>query len=148
MTPNHKVLFGLGLETGVHQVSEMLGHARLADDAGLDVVSVSDHPYFAERVDAYAALGFVLGATSNITGAVIMTNLLSRPLPFSPGPSPDCPRSLAAVSFSAWVRAGCGRKSSPSVSPACRPQPGYERALPGSRYQRPATTKAAGSGAE
>ena len=81
MSPNHEVLFGLGLETGVHQVSEMLGHARLADDAGLDLVSVGDHPYFAERVDAYAALGFVLGATSNITGAVIMTNLLSRPAP-------------------------------------------------------------------
>jgi alkanesulfonate monooxygenase SsuD/methylene tetrahydromethanopterin reductase-like flavin-dependent oxidoreductase (luciferase family) len=81
VTTNHKVRFGIGLETGVHQVSEMLRHARLADEAGLDVVSVSDHPYFAERVDAYAALGFVLGATSSITGAVIMTNLLSRPAP-------------------------------------------------------------------
>jgi alkanesulfonate monooxygenase SsuD/methylene tetrahydromethanopterin reductase-like flavin-dependent oxidoreductase (luciferase family) len=69
------------LENGVHQVSEMLSHARLADDAGLDVVSVTDHPYFADRLDAYAALGFVLGAISNITGAVIMTNLLSRPAP-------------------------------------------------------------------
>jgi alkanesulfonate monooxygenase SsuD/methylene tetrahydromethanopterin reductase-like flavin-dependent oxidoreductase (luciferase family) len=59
----------------------MIGHARLADDAGLDLFSISDHPYFAERVDAYGALGFVLGATSNITGAVIMTNLLSRPAP-------------------------------------------------------------------
>jgi alkanesulfonate monooxygenase SsuD/methylene tetrahydromethanopterin reductase-like flavin-dependent oxidoreductase (luciferase family) len=81
VTPNNKVLFGLGLETDVHQVSEMLGHARLADNAGLDLVSLSDHPYFAQRVDAYAALGFVLGATSNVTGAVIMTNLLSRPAP-------------------------------------------------------------------
>src|ERR1700691_5168716 len=59
----------------------MLGHARVADEAGLDFVSIGDHPYFAELVDAYAALGFVLGATSNITGAVIMTNLLSRPAP-------------------------------------------------------------------
>jgi alkanesulfonate monooxygenase SsuD/methylene tetrahydromethanopterin reductase-like flavin-dependent oxidoreductase (luciferase family) len=81
MTASQNVHFGLGLETGVDQVSEMLGHARLADDAGLDLVSLSDHPYFAERVDAYAALSFVLGATSNITGAVIMTNLLSRPAP-------------------------------------------------------------------
>jgi alkanesulfonate monooxygenase SsuD/methylene tetrahydromethanopterin reductase-like flavin-dependent oxidoreductase (luciferase family) len=81
MTTNDKVLFGLGLEAGVHQVDETLGHARLADEAGLDLFSVSDHPYFAERLDAYAALGFVLGATSNITGAVIMTNLLSRPAP-------------------------------------------------------------------
>src|SRR5271156_4681920 len=81
MIPNQKVLFGHGLENGAHQVSEMLGPARLADDAGLDLVSVGDHPYFADRLDAYAALGFVLGATSNITGAVIMTNLLSRPAP-------------------------------------------------------------------
>jgi alkanesulfonate monooxygenase SsuD/methylene tetrahydromethanopterin reductase-like flavin-dependent oxidoreductase (luciferase family) len=81
VNPNRKVLFGLGLEAGVHQVGEMLGHARLADEAGLDVVSVGDHPYFAERLDAYAALGFVLGATRNIAGAVICTNLLSRPAP-------------------------------------------------------------------
>src|ERR1700733_14482090 len=81
MTPNHKVLFGVGLENGVHQLSELLGHTHFADEAGLDVVSVSDHPYFAERLDASAALGFVLGTTSNITGAVIMPKLLSRPAP-------------------------------------------------------------------
>jgi alkanesulfonate monooxygenase SsuD/methylene tetrahydromethanopterin reductase-like flavin-dependent oxidoreductase (luciferase family) len=81
MTPNHTVLFGIGLENGVHQVGEMLGHARLADEAGLDIVSVSDHPYFPERLDAYAALGFILGATTSITGAVLMTNLLSRHAP-------------------------------------------------------------------
>jgi alkanesulfonate monooxygenase SsuD/methylene tetrahydromethanopterin reductase-like flavin-dependent oxidoreductase (luciferase family) len=81
VTSDHNVLFGLGLETHAHQVNEMLRHARLADDAGLDIVSLSDHPYFAERLDAYAALGFVLGATTNITAATIMTNLLSRPAP-------------------------------------------------------------------
>jgi alkanesulfonate monooxygenase SsuD/methylene tetrahydromethanopterin reductase-like flavin-dependent oxidoreductase (luciferase family) len=81
VSPNSNVLFGLGLATGVEQVSELLEHAHFADDAGLDVVSLSDHPYFAERIDAYAALAFVLGATSNITAAVIMTNLLSRPAP-------------------------------------------------------------------
>jgi alkanesulfonate monooxygenase SsuD/methylene tetrahydromethanopterin reductase-like flavin-dependent oxidoreductase (luciferase family) len=81
VTPTRQVRFGLGLECGVHQVTEMLDHARRADDAGLDIVSVSDHPYFADRLDAYAALGFVLGATTSISGAVIMTNLLSRPAP-------------------------------------------------------------------
>jgi alkanesulfonate monooxygenase SsuD/methylene tetrahydromethanopterin reductase-like flavin-dependent oxidoreductase (luciferase family) len=81
VTSDREVLFGLGLEVGVNQVDELLGHARAADDAGLDLVCVSDHPYFAERLDAYAALGFVLGATRDITGAVIMTNLLSRPAP-------------------------------------------------------------------
>jgi alkanesulfonate monooxygenase SsuD/methylene tetrahydromethanopterin reductase-like flavin-dependent oxidoreductase (luciferase family) len=80
-TSNHRVLFGLGLENEVHQVGEMLSHARVADEAGLDFVSVNDHPYFANRLDAYAALGFVLGATSSVSAAVIMTNLLSRPAP-------------------------------------------------------------------
>ena len=77
----HGARFGIGLETGVGQVSEMLRHARVADEAGLDVVSLSDHPYFAERIDAYAALPFVLGATTNIAAAAVMTNLLSRPAP-------------------------------------------------------------------
>jgi alkanesulfonate monooxygenase SsuD/methylene tetrahydromethanopterin reductase-like flavin-dependent oxidoreductase (luciferase family) len=81
VTSDREVLFGLGLEVGVNQVDELLAHARAADDAGLDLVCVSDHPYFAERLDAYAVLGFVLGATRNVTGAVIMTNLLSRPAP-------------------------------------------------------------------
>lgn len=81
VTTNRKVLFGLGLENGVHHVSDVLGHARLADEAGLDLFSISDHPFFADRIDAYAAMGFILGATSNITGAAICTNLFSRPAP-------------------------------------------------------------------
>jgi alkanesulfonate monooxygenase SsuD/methylene tetrahydromethanopterin reductase-like flavin-dependent oxidoreductase (luciferase family) len=81
MTAARKVQFGLGIEAGVGQVEQMLGHARLADDTGLDFFSLGDHPYFAERLDAYAALSYVLGATRNITGTVIMTNLLSRPAP-------------------------------------------------------------------
>ena len=81
MAFNNEIQFGIGLETDVVQVGELLAHAHFADDAGLDIVSLTDHPYFAERIDAYAALAFVLGATDNVTAAVIMTNLLSRPAP-------------------------------------------------------------------
>lgn len=81
VTSNRQVVFGLGLEACTHQVSELLRHARIADDAGIDFVSVGDHPYFGDRLDGYAALGFVLGTTSNVSGAVIMTNLLNRPAP-------------------------------------------------------------------
>jgi hypothetical protein len=81
MSASTNVLFGLGLENGIDQMRELLQHARIADDAGIDFVSFSDHPYFAERIDAYAALGFVLGATRQVSGAVICTNLLSRPAP-------------------------------------------------------------------
>ncbi|MGP0047823.1 MAG: LLM class flavin-dependent oxidoreductase [Solirubrobacteraceae bacterium] len=124
MNPNCKVLFGLGLEAGVDQVSEMLRHVRLADDAGLDVVSVGDHPYFADRVDAYAALGFVLGATSNIAGAVICTNLLSRPAPILA----RTVTGLSTISRGRVILAiGAGGMWEEIVAPACRRQLGYER---------------------
>ncbi|ONF72314.1 LLM class flavin-dependent oxidoreductase [Amycolatopsis keratiniphila] len=74
-------LFGFGLETGVGEVDELLRHAEQADRAGLDLVSLSDHPYFADRLDAYAALGVILGRTSRVTAAVNVTNLPSRPAP-------------------------------------------------------------------
>ncbi|WP_424532993.1 LLM class flavin-dependent oxidoreductase [Sphaerisporangium viridialbum] len=81
MTADGKVLFGFGLETGVGEVDALLRQAVRADREGLDLVSVSDHPYFAERLDAYAALGVVLGRTTGIAGAVNVTNLPSRPAP-------------------------------------------------------------------
>jgi alkanesulfonate monooxygenase SsuD/methylene tetrahydromethanopterin reductase-like flavin-dependent oxidoreductase (luciferase family) len=74
-------MFGFGLETGLHEVPELLKHASQADRDGLDLVSLSDHPYFADRLDAYAALGVLLGRTTRITGAVNVTNLPSRPAP-------------------------------------------------------------------
>ena len=98
-------LFGLGLEAGVHQLSEMLDHARLADESGLDVLSVGDHPYFAERLDAYAALAFVLGATSNIAGAVIRTNLQ----PSRSRTRQDSHRPVDHLSRSLHTRIGRGR---------------------------------------
>jgi alkanesulfonate monooxygenase SsuD/methylene tetrahydromethanopterin reductase-like flavin-dependent oxidoreductase (luciferase family) len=81
MVQNRVVQFGIGLETDVVQVDELLAHARFADGAGLDIVSLTDHPFFAERIDAYAALAFVLGATDSVSVAPIMTNLVSRPAP-------------------------------------------------------------------
>ena len=78
---NRNVLFGLGLETGVGEVGALLEHAVAADRDGLDLVTLSDHPYFGDRLDAYAALGVVLGRTATITGAVNVTNLPSRPAP-------------------------------------------------------------------
>ncbi|WP_374023713.1 LLM class flavin-dependent oxidoreductase [Mycobacterium sp. HNNTM2301] len=93
-----KVLFGLGLESGDQQVASMLRHAHAADDAGLDFVSIGDHPYFADRVDAYATIGFVLGATRTIGGAVICTNLLSRPAPI-------LARTIAGLSLLSGQRA-------------------------------------------
>ncbi|KJE21217.1 Luciferase-like monooxygenase [Frankia torreyi] len=78
---HEKVLFGFGLETGVGEVDALLAHATQADRDGLDLVTLSDHPYFADRLDAYAVLGVVLGRTARVTGAVNVTNVPSRPAP-------------------------------------------------------------------
>jgi alkanesulfonate monooxygenase SsuD/methylene tetrahydromethanopterin reductase-like flavin-dependent oxidoreductase (luciferase family) len=56
--------------------------ARLAAQAerdGLDLFTVADHPYFGDKLDAYAVLSFVLGQTERITGMVTVTNLACRP---------------------------------------------------------------------
>ena len=81
-------LFGYGLgstSTTPRQrmdgASATLRSAVAADTAGLDLVSVSDHPYRGERLDAYATLGIILGRTERIGAFANVTNLPTRPAP-------------------------------------------------------------------
>ncbi|GAB3441376.1 LLM class flavin-dependent oxidoreductase [Streptomonospora sediminis] len=81
-------LFGIGLDTGFNGMAaspgdpgQVVSDAQAADRAGLDVVTMTDHPYNGGQLDAYATLGYVLGATANVTGAVTVTNLPCRPAP-------------------------------------------------------------------
>ena len=83
--PERKVLFGasLGQWNGadVGNTAGVLELATQADRDGLDLFTMADHPYFGEKLDAYATLAFLLGRTSNIAGAVTVTNLPCRPAP-------------------------------------------------------------------
>ncbi|MGE3254460.1 LLM class flavin-dependent oxidoreductase [Pseudonocardia sp.] len=72
-------VFGFGAHSTVDEASELLELVRRADDDGLDVFSLSDHPYLGERLDAYAALGFVLGRTRRIAGFANVTNPTRAP---------------------------------------------------------------------
>ncbi|MFB9926799.1 LLM class flavin-dependent oxidoreductase [Amycolatopsis halotolerans] len=81
-------VFGVRLDSGFNGTAvgegdpaRLIAEAQEADHAGLDVVTVTDHPYHARHLDAYATLGFVLGATSRISGAATVTNLPIRPVP-------------------------------------------------------------------
>jgi alkanesulfonate monooxygenase SsuD/methylene tetrahydromethanopterin reductase-like flavin-dependent oxidoreductase (luciferase family) len=76
-----KVAFGFGVHTGVGDVPELLGMVRQADRDGLDLFSISDHPYLGGRLDAYATVGFILGLTQHISGLANVTNLPTRPAP-------------------------------------------------------------------
>lgn len=76
-----KVVFGFGAHSEVADASELLRMVQQSDRDGLDLFSLSDHPYLGERLDAYAALGFLLGTTHRIAGFVNVTNSPTRPAP-------------------------------------------------------------------
>ncbi|SNQ49701.1 Flavin-dependent oxidoreductase, F420-dependent methylene-tetrahydromethanopterin reductase [Frankia canadensis] len=73
------VVFGFGALTDIGSTAELLRTTQQADRDGLDIFSFSDHPYVGDRVDAYAAIGFVLGGTRQIAGLANVTNIPSRP---------------------------------------------------------------------
>ena len=80
-----KVWFGasVGQWNGadVASAAEIAHRVAYADREGLDLFTVADHPYFGEKLDAYALVSFLLGRTERIAGAVAVTNLPSRPAP-------------------------------------------------------------------
>ncbi|MFI7420995.1 LLM class flavin-dependent oxidoreductase [Nonomuraea sp. NPDC049684] len=75
------VVFGFGAHSGVEDLPELLRMVQQADRDGLDLFSLSDHPYLGERLDAYATIGFLLGGTRHIAGLANVTNLPTRPAP-------------------------------------------------------------------
>lgn len=75
------VVFGFGVHSNVDDGPKLLRMVRQADRDGLDLFSLSDHPYIGERLDAYAALGYLLGHTQRISGFVNVSNLPTRPPP-------------------------------------------------------------------
>jgi alkanesulfonate monooxygenase SsuD/methylene tetrahydromethanopterin reductase-like flavin-dependent oxidoreductase (luciferase family) len=83
--PDRKVLFGVSLGawngTGTDQAGAALTLAAQADEQGLDLFTTADHPYFADRLDAYALVSFLLGRTTRICGVVTVSNVPSRPAP-------------------------------------------------------------------
>lgn len=75
------VVFGFGAHSVIDDAAALLRMAQQADRDGLDHFSLSDHPYLGERLDAYAAIGFILGRTERITGFANVSNLPTRPAP-------------------------------------------------------------------
>src|SRR5262249_26099778 len=77
------VMFGasLGQWNGADVSGPAVALGVQADAAGLDLFTVADHPYFGDKLDAYALVSFLLGRTERISGAVSVTNLPSRPAP-------------------------------------------------------------------
>ncbi|TDW17204.1 LLM class flavin-dependent oxidoreductase [Kribbella kalugense] len=75
------VKFGYGSPDQIRDVPTILRLAQRADEAGLDHVSLSDHPYVADLLEGYAGVGFLLGRTERLSAFVNVTNLPLRPAP-------------------------------------------------------------------
>lgn len=75
------IVFGFGAHSGIDDGPALLRAAQQADRDGLDLISVSDHPYIGDRLDAYAAIGFILGRTQRLSALANVTNLPTRPAP-------------------------------------------------------------------
>ncbi|MEU5860532.1 MULTISPECIES: LLM class flavin-dependent oxidoreductase [unclassified Nonomuraea] len=75
------MVFGFGAHSGFEDLPELSRMVQQADRDGLDLFSLSDHPYLGERLDAYATIGFLLGGTRHIAGLANVTNLPTRPAP-------------------------------------------------------------------
>ncbi|WP_433145488.1 LLM class flavin-dependent oxidoreductase [Actinomadura nitritigenes] len=76
-----EVVFGFGAHSTIDEGPALMRKVQRADRDGLDVFSLSDHPYIGARLDAYATIGFLLGRTDRIAGFANVTNLPTRPAP-------------------------------------------------------------------
>jgi alkanesulfonate monooxygenase SsuD/methylene tetrahydromethanopterin reductase-like flavin-dependent oxidoreductase (luciferase family) len=74
-----EIVFGFGVDEHISAIPDLFRLIQQADRDRLDLFSLSDHPYLGGRLDAYAALGVLLGRTHHISGLVNVTNLPTRP---------------------------------------------------------------------
>ncbi|MFK4101270.1 LLM class flavin-dependent oxidoreductase [Streptomyces sp. NPDC019531] len=75
----HDLLFGAVLVPSAGHADDVVALARVADRAGLDLVSVPDHPYRPELLDAWMALAVIAASTTRVRVFPNVANLPLRP---------------------------------------------------------------------
>lgn len=75
----HELQFGVFITPVAEQANAVVELARLADVAGLDLVTFQDHPYQARFLDSWTLLSNVAAATTNVRLALNVANLPLRP---------------------------------------------------------------------
>ncbi|MFE2044703.1 LLM class flavin-dependent oxidoreductase [Streptomyces sp. NPDC059477] len=75
----HDLLFGTVLVPSAGHADDTVTLARLADSSGLDLVSVPDHPYRPELLDAWMALAVIAASTTRVRVFPNVANLPLRP---------------------------------------------------------------------
>ncbi|MGV9897838.1 LLM class flavin-dependent oxidoreductase, partial [Streptomyces tendae] len=75
----HDLLFGAVLVPSAGHADDAVALARVADRAGLDLVSVPDHPYRPELLDAWMTLAVIAASTTRVRVFPNVANLPLRP---------------------------------------------------------------------
>jgi alkanesulfonate monooxygenase SsuD/methylene tetrahydromethanopterin reductase-like flavin-dependent oxidoreductase (luciferase family) len=75
----HELQFGIFPSPDADAADLVLGLAEAADVAGLDLVTVQDHPYQARHLDAWTLLSVIAARTTSIRVAPNVANLPLRP---------------------------------------------------------------------
>jgi alkanesulfonate monooxygenase SsuD/methylene tetrahydromethanopterin reductase-like flavin-dependent oxidoreductase (luciferase family) len=75
----HDLLFGVFVPPDARQADAVLALARHADEAGLDLVSVQDHPYNPQFLDTWTLLTAIATATERVRVFPNVANLPLRP---------------------------------------------------------------------
>jgi alkanesulfonate monooxygenase SsuD/methylene tetrahydromethanopterin reductase-like flavin-dependent oxidoreductase (luciferase family) len=95
MDYGQQIRFGIFPNPRADSAQDTLQMARTADDAGLDLIGIQDHPYQRRFLDTWALMAVVLGQTKRITVFPDVANLPLRP-----------PRMLAKAAASLDVLSG------------------------------------------
>src|ERR1700716_445586 len=71
--------FGISLVPAVERLDRIRELARTADDAGLDLVGIQDHPYQHHFLDTWSLIPTLLAETRRISFFTDVANLPLRP---------------------------------------------------------------------
>ncbi|MGI9008943.1 MAG: LLM class flavin-dependent oxidoreductase [Streptosporangiaceae bacterium] len=73
----HELLFGSFITPSARAPERVVALAQLSERAGLDLVTIQDHPYRPDYLDAWTLLSFLAAATARIR---LVPNVLNVPL--------------------------------------------------------------------
>jgi alkanesulfonate monooxygenase SsuD/methylene tetrahydromethanopterin reductase-like flavin-dependent oxidoreductase (luciferase family) len=112
------VRVGLSVAPATAEVDRIRAVVRMADDVGLDVVGIHDHPYQSRFLDTWSLLATLLAQTSRVSMFTDVANLPLRPPAMMTKPA----ASLDVLSGGRFDLARCGNVSG-GRRPAWRPGP-------------------------
>lgn len=75
----NQLLFGANVDPNTDQLEETYERTRIADENGLDLITIQDHPYQKRFLDTWTLLSFLAARTKNVHLGTNVVNLPLRP---------------------------------------------------------------------